>query len=388
MNIESSVNSYKCLLITLNMSKQLFEIIRVPSIPNAYKAQYILSIKNAGYEMKLYYVFEKVDGCNFMFVCDGKTILCGKRNSFLGPNDTNFHGYERLLEKYREDIMEIYDMFVRMNNNIKMVCIHYELYGGIYPGVKSSGKGVNKNVFYSPDINVIVFDVSFVFYDGGRWREWVPYDVYEPVLRKFDIPYLKPLFKGTLKEALDFPNKFVTTIPKMHGLPEIEDNIAEGTVIKPVETLLLKNKKVVIKNKCDKFSERRKDNALSYEEVGAIHGKFEGIIDYINLNRLSTVISKIGKVTRTDVPRIMRDFQQDILDSYFDDNEDLADITEEERDHLNKVIGTNGYRVVNKYIRDQVKETKQARREKKQQRHAKKEARDTKMRGGRRKKKK
>ena len=85
---------------------------------------------------------------------------------------------------------------------------------------------------------------------------------------QFDLLYAKPLFSGSFKDALEYQNDFQTTIPGILGLPEIEDNIAEGVVIKPENAMFFHDgSRLILKNKNAKiwreiFSQRTERKVL------------------------------------------------------------------------------------------------------------------------------
>jgi hypothetical protein len=105
---------------------------------------------------------------------------------------------------------------------------------------------------------------------------------------------------------------------------------------------------------------------LSYEDIGKLHSKFGGIIDYINENRLNNTISKIGKVTKSTIKTIMKEFCDDILKDYINDHPYISqEITEDVKLQLINIVGSNGYIVLNNYMKSQMAETKKHRKDKK-----------------------
>jgi len=106
-----------------------------------------------------------------------------------------------------------------------------------------------------------------------------------------------------LDECLKYPNAFQSKISQWLGLPDIEDNICEGVVIRPVEPQYLRNgTRVLIKNKNARFAEKKsvkKRNKLFSEHVpysDALKSLLPEVEAYVTEARLSNVISHIGEV--------------------------------------------------------------------------------------------
>ncbi len=83
--------------------------------------------------------------------------------------------------------------------------------------------------------------------------------------------YAKTLFRGSLNECLNYPNKFQSQISGWLGLPQFDENICEGVVIRPVEPCFFGNHaRVMLKNKNEKWEEKsyqKKRKPLEKEEV-------------------------------------------------------------------------------------------------------------------------
>lgn len=249
-------------------------------------------------------VTEKVHGCNFSFTTDGTTIMCSKRSAKLAEKEA-FHGYESVLEKYRSAIYKVHRAVVEYLNvdPQTQVTIFGELFGGSYlhPDVKTSKKvsPIQKGVYYCPWIDFYAFDI-FCQHQG-----YLHYDVCIDFFESSGLFYAKPLLINTLKEVLTFSPEFQSTIPSLLGLPRIENNIAEGVVIKR-----MKCSRPIIKNKSHKFTETvggaAFGDALSHAR-DIMQGKdiagdnssaredFK-IAKYVCKNRLESVISKLGNV--------------------------------------------------------------------------------------------
>ena len=66
----------------------------------------------------------------------------------------------------------------------------------------------------------------------------------------------EPLARGKLCDVIDYNPYFETTLPDRLGLPKVDDNIAEGVVIKPIKDMTLNSgKRIIIKKKNERFAE-------------------------------------------------------------------------------------------------------------------------------------
>jgi lipopolysaccharide biosynthesis regulator YciM len=134
------------------------------------------------------------------------------------------------------------------------------------------------------------------------------------------------LHEGTLKELLGKldPNNFQSTIYAKHGLPKLEDNIAEGYVIKP--DIAMKDShgnRMSIKVKSIKCLEGpvpgaakaappapKKQADLTPEQAEVLHKA----VSYVNKNRMENLWSKLTdseKVEKSVVSALMADAIKD-----------------------------------------------------------------------------
>lgn len=143
------------------------------------------------------------------------------------------------------------------------------------------------------------------------------------MFEKHGFLYAKTMLRGTLSECLSYPNIFKTTIPQADFLPELEGNICEGVVIRPIRPSFLKNgARVIIKNK--KWAENnnyidqtvlrkllRKNNDELSEEAGLL---CEEIYRLITRNRLDNLIGKLGNVVYDrDFGKLLGLYKKDVL---------------------------------------------------------------------------
>ncbi|WP_439479651.1 RNA ligase family protein [Chryseobacterium aquaticum] len=267
------------------------------SIENAYQTRVIDQIKLQGFGKEIFIVQEKVHGANFSFFTDGKEIKIAKRTSFI-EIDEKFYNAHQILERYRKNVIDVFQMVKTMHPDVETVVIYGELFGGGYKHtevepVKVAIK-VQKGVEYSPYNEFYAFDIKL------NGTTYLDIDVVNEIFEETGFFYAKILFQGTLEDALKFPNDFNSKIPAWLGLPEIENNICEGTIIKALKTKYFGNgSRVILKNKNEKWTEKskmvRKDKSAQKEAHFSENAKniWDEIQKYATANRLNNVVSKI-----------------------------------------------------------------------------------------------
>lgn len=311
------------------------EFKKYSSIENSYRQKYISILKEKGVDNKEFIVQEKVHGANFSVWYDGKEFKYAKRSGFLKGD--NFFNYPRATEDIKPKVEKMYSLIKEEYGTLDVLVIYGELCGGHYkhPDVEQvNTKMVQKGIQYCPDVMFYAFDMKI---DGA----FQSIDFCNDFFEKVDLFHAKTLFTGSFDECLMYSNKFQTTIPKELGLPEIEDNICEGVVIKPNEPMYLNDgSRVVLKNKNEKWTEKEKVKVkkepikLNEEEQKVL----EEMLSYVNENRLRNVLSKVGEVTNKDFGKIMGMFQKDAHDDFLKDNGDVL----EDLDNANNIKKTFG----------------------------------------------
>lgn len=292
--------------------------VKYSSIENSYRDKFIQKINDLIAKKYLeddFVVTEKVHGANFSFWYDGKKLKTAKRSGFI-TDDENFYSSYIIEFKYTGNIKNLYN-YLNLKFNINTLVIYGELYGGIYPNLKSSNpdtKKIQGDIFYNPNIDFYAFDIVV---DG----KYLNMDEVEMLCKAFSIFHAKILFRGTLEQCLKYPNNFNSLIPKWLNLPEIENNICEGVVIKPLKSYFFNNgERVIIKNKNDKWSEKDKKEKVQKQiiELSDDGNKllYEAL-SYATENRLKNIISKYNnKITDKDFGQLLRLMNIDALDDF------------------------------------------------------------------------
>lgn len=312
------------------------------SIENSYRQKEIQSIQ-INFPGAQFVVQEKIHGSNFSFWTDGETIRCAKRSGFIKENE-NFMDYEIVLDRHGKDILELFKNLKEekyLVEDLQELTLFGEIYGGTYPhpDVKAlSVTRIQKGVFYSPDVNFIAFDIKA----NGNY---VPFKKFKAACMVGKIPFLDSIFEGTLEECLAVGNKYQTTLPAMHGLPEIENNTCEGNVIRPLDVLYFGNgQRVILKNKNEAFSEKKNKGGSAPKPPVEVPAHIQELqlegVRYITENRLRNVLSKVGEVKQKDFGKLLGMFSKDVMEDFGKDEPKVLELDNKEKKMVTRLINT------------------------------------------------
>ncbi|MCK9576233.1 MAG: RNA ligase family protein [Candidatus Pacearchaeota archaeon] len=293
-----------------------------------------------------------VHNSNFSFWYDGVKMKYAKRTGFIDATE-NFFNYEEVATKENPKIIAMWD-FIKseikdfgMEFDLGELVVYGELFGGTYPHPdvprNPHATAVQKGLFYSPTNEFYCFDIKV---NGRLLGETQKGELCE----QFGIFWDEPLFEGTFNECLKYPNLFPTTIPKRLGLPEIEGNVCEGVVIKPIEVKRSwAGNRVIFKNKNEKYAEitgkksgeksmKQPKEAIELSEAG--NELLETLMQYVNENRLNAVISKLGELNDKMFGKIVGECMGDTMNDFLkDERESFEALDLKEQKVLTKRMG-------------------------------------------------
>lgn len=336
------------------------EFKRFNSIENSYQSEFIKSIHEHGFGDHEYIVQEKVHGANFSFITNGKEVITAKRTDLIEA-DEDFFNSKAVLKKYESRIKTLFEHLSK-TRNLETLTVFGEIFGGGYPH-----KDVPKNenavlvqhgIYYHPENEFFAFDILI------DHNEYLDNQSVNELFEQFDFIYAKTLFKGSLNSCLAHSNSFKTTLPAEFGLPEIEGNICEGIVIRPLAPLFFGGgSRVIIKNKNEEWAENnnfidpeilktfiRSDDSLSEEAEELC----EEVYKYISKNRLVNVLSKIGTVNpKKDLGKILGMFNKDILADFLKEFKTEYDALEKfESKAINKFVSKHASQIVAEHFEE------------------------------------
>ncbi|WP_054510551.1 RNA ligase, Rnl2 family [Chryseobacterium sp. ERMR1:04] len=325
------------------------------AIENAYQARVIDQIKLQGFGDEIFIVQEKVHGANFSFFTDGKEIKIAKRTAFI-EKDEKFYNAHKILEHYRENVIEVFQKVKNIYPDLETVVIYGELFGGGYKhkeveAVEDAVK-VQKGIEYAPHNEFYGFDIKL---NGITYLDT---DIANNIFEATGFFYAKILFQGTLEEALRYPNVFDSKIPAWLGLPELENNMCEGTIVKTLKTKYFGNgSRIILKNKNEKWIEKskmvKKDKPVQKEVhfSETAQNIWEEMKKYVTVNRLNNVISKIGEFEPKMIGKVIGLFSKDILEDFEKDFPKVfTTIEKDEQKRINKKLNSLVIETVNEEL--------------------------------------
>lgn len=291
------------------------EFKKYNSIENSYRKEFIERVALATINSNDFVVQEKVHGANFSLITNGKEIKSAKRTSLLKDTDS-FYNHTLVKDLYNTKMLSLYYAVKTKFPNTKTITVFGELFGGSYPNVEQirGAMKVQKGVFYAPYNDFYAFDIMI------NQTDYLNVIEVNKLLEANGFFYAKTLFRGNLKDVLAFSNTFNSKIPGWLKLPEINDNICEGVIIKPIEPHYLPNgSRVIIKNKNAKWSEKSKVNSKTVTQVklseAAIILQSE-LERFVNSNRLANVMSKESNLDNTKIGKLIGLLSKDAFEDF------------------------------------------------------------------------
>lgn len=297
------------------------------SIENTNNTKALEYIRNKTSPELLWNATEKIHGSNFSATTDGNNIKWGKRSSFIG-NDAlhQFNNAHYIKEKYSQNIKDLFFDLQSQNSVINTIQIFGEICGGGYDGVTTthpnSVKKVQKQIMYCPDIEFIVFDILII----GDYNRYMNMAQVSELCEKHNIPHSRILHVGTLSELIELSPIFVTTIPGLFGLPDLENNMSEGYVFKPNNEIITSGSRIIMKHKSPKFCERIDKKihiTIPSYATEQHHDIINKICMYVNENRINNVLSKLDDVEQMLSKKLIGLIVQDVVKDAIKDLDDV-----------------------------------------------------------------
>jgi len=301
-------------------------------------------------------VTEKIHGANFCLLADGRGVSCAKRKAILREEDA-FFNYQRVRIRYAPAAHALFaDVQARYPDLVRLY-VYGELFGGAYPHPEVTPvegvAPVQTGVYYAPGIDLCAFDLAIEREgDEGQGREFLAYSEALELLRARGFLVAQPLLVGTLREALDYPLGFDSTIPKLLGLPPLpQRNPAEGVIVKPYEAFTMgagaQRTRPILKRKIATFAEDdRFHRAEAWSDAPTDTrplGRLEWLVQaLVTDNRLNNAASKVGTITADDLEAMIEletMLVEDVIEQLeFLEPEAFAGLSVDERAHLDARI--------------------------------------------------
>lgn len=336
------------------------QFVKYNSIENTYQTEVIDKIIAEGYGDMEFVVQEKIHGANLSFITDGQAIVSAKRTDLIADHE-NFFNEKTVKEKYQDKIYHLFNELTK-THNAKTMTIFGEIFGGGYPhsDIAKDDKAqlVQRGIYYHPSNDFFAFDILI------NGENYLDVDLANQLFEKFGFIYAKTLFQGKLQDCLNYPNTFKTTIPTLYNLPEIEGNLCEGVVIRPVKPNFLKSgARILLKNKNGTWAENNNhiDKSLLRQLFNIGDGQqlsepaqelCEAIYPFITKNRLSNVLSKIGEINpKKDLGKVTGLYNKDVLEDFFKTHKLAYDALDKKESKLiNKFLNERASQLIYEYF--------------------------------------
>jgi len=298
---------------------------RYPSIENSYQQKHLNYLKVNSLTGGEWCVTEKIHGSNLGIYADADTCNTASRKHLLDDHAAElFFRFGQIKPAVYLSAINIFDYVVNelQSGDVGNIIVYGELFGGSYPHPdiphNSKTVSIQKGVFYSPDIHFWVFDIQVVLDNGDEF--FLDYDTVVRICEALSVSHCKILFRGSMKECLEYNNDDETTIPGIMGLPGFSDteNVMEGVVIKPIFPMFMNcGSRVILKNKNEKFNEKnraRGDKKAPAEVSKEAQVLIPKMAEYITEARLEAVGSKIGELVPKLIGQYIKDFSLDVFE--------------------------------------------------------------------------
>ncbi|GAA2338672.1 RNA ligase family protein [Dactylosporangium salmoneum] len=251
---------------------------------------------------------EKVHGAQLVIAHDGAALRVGKRKAWL-RDDEPFFGWQLLrpaLERTARAALRLGGPVVRL---------YGELYGGHYPHpdvpAVPGASAVQTGVWYAPDIRFALFDVLL-----GDPGVLCPYAEIAGLAAAGGVDVVPLLARGPRREVDAVPVRFATRVPALHGLPELDGNLAEGVVLRPDARLPLAGRPIV-KHKIAEFDETRFGESRPWSPHVAAADVPALAAALVNPPRVASARSKAGPDDPAALEdEIVLDVLVDLLDAF------------------------------------------------------------------------
>jgi Rnl2 family RNA ligase len=235
---------------------------------------------------------EKVHGAQLVVAYDGRRLRVGKRKAWL-RDDEPFFGWQLLRAELERTARAALDA---AGDGCCAVRLYGELYGGHYPhpsvAAVPGASAVQTGVWYSPGIRFALFDV-LTHREPDDPGTLGTYAAVAAVAAAGGVDAVPLLGRGTRCAVDGVPVRFPTRIPALHGLPQLDGNLAEGVVLRPDTRLPLADRPIV-KRKIPEFDEPRFGGARPWDpHVGPAQlGPLAATL--VNAARIASARSKVG----------------------------------------------------------------------------------------------
>jgi Rnl2 family RNA ligase len=297
---------------------------------NHYNAHFDIEQCKADLETK-WIATEKIHGTNYSFLYNPSTGVIPCRRSGLLSSDPAFFNHLPIFNKYKNDVVLIYNKLKETYPTLKQIQLYGELFGGLYNGKTSqSAKKVQKGIEYNLENDFMAFDLKISYDTITKYLDW---DVLFDLLSLTTIKHVPIMKEGIFQEMLLLNPSFESVVYSYYGLPKIESNLAEGYVIKPIKEIINSNaersERIIFKFKNPRFSEIAHGKSEKTKTVSDKPNYGQLLLPYLTDIRYDNVFAKQSStVTREElINALVEDIKIELNDNNRKENEIVFDET-------------------------------------------------------------
>lgn len=268
---------------------------------------------------------EKLHGTAYSLITDGFTVTPCKRSSSLGT-DRNFYGHGPVYTKYKLDVITLFTELKSKYPSLQQIQLYGELFGGLYNGETDNGsKKVQKGINYCPSNDFMAFDLKLTLPNKVFYLNFDDVvDLFESLnLKVKTVPIIA---RGTLSEILQLNPKFESEVYKNYGLEKVENNFAEGFVVKTCEESVTGGRRI-FKFKNPQFSEVMNSGPIvSGPKTMTFQQQcLEILKTYVTENRFDNIRTKFGEDEEDIEKKLIYMMYKDVVTDFKADHDDNPD---------------------------------------------------------------
>ena len=266
---------------------------------------------------------EKIHGCNFSFIYDGVKITPCRRTSTLKDED-KFFNHLYITNKYKNDIIKIYEYLKTINPQIEQIQVYGELFGGRYKNKTNKNFACIQNgMNYYPEHEYMFYDIKITENNNKRY---INKNDLMDMTKIIDIEMkLVPIIHvGNLKSVMELNPKFETQVPSHYNLEPMQNNYAEGFVVHALTERAGENR-TIFKFKNPDFAEvitgNKKQKPVKFSTK---------VSNYLTDHRFENVYSKLLETERTEeiiIQKLLEDIKLEVPEEEFYENAAKGAIT-------------------------------------------------------------
>lgn len=259
-------------------------------IKNLYKEQDILMFKEV-------YCLEKVHGtsAHIKYHSGKARFECNEKATQVNPPSIKFFSggskHETFVELFNEERLKL----AFGESGLDEVTVYGEAYGGKCQGMAHT---------YGKELKFVAFDVKI----GHCWLSVPKAEDFSNALNLDFVAYERV---STDLKALDAERDRPSRQAKKNGI--VEDKIAEGIVIRPIEELRKNNgDRIICKHKRDEFMETKTPRTVDPEKQKILEEAREVANEWVTFNRLNNIFSHMNDICTENMGEIIGKMIQDI----------------------------------------------------------------------------